>query len=41
MSICALGYVVVAATDVAAWRGFACDVLGFMAGAARADGGLA
>jgi len=41
LSICALGYVVITATDVAPWRSFACDVLGLMAGAARADGALA
>lgn len=41
MSITALGYVVVAATDVSRWQAFACDVLGLMQGAPRADGSLA
>ncbi len=41
MSITALGYVVVSATDLSQWRAFACDVLGLMPGAARADGALA
>jgi 3,4-dihydroxy-9,10-secoandrosta-1,3,5(10)-triene-9,17-dione 4,5-dioxygenase len=41
MSITALGYVTVSATDLSQWRAFACDVLGLMPGAARADGALA
>jgi 3,4-dihydroxy-9,10-secoandrosta-1,3,5(10)-triene-9,17-dione 4,5-dioxygenase len=41
MSITALGYVVVSATDLSKWRAFACDVLGMMPGPARADGALA
>ena len=41
MGITALGYVVIAATDVSRWRDFGCDVLGMMPGAARADGALA
>lgn len=41
MSITALGYVTVSATDLSRWRAFACDVLGLMPGAARADGALA
>ena len=41
MSITALGYVTVSATDLLRWRAFACDVLGLMPGAARADGALA
>lgn len=41
MAITALGYVVVQSTEPAQWRSFACDVLGMMAGAGRADGALA
>jgi len=41
MSITALGYLTVSASDLSQWRAFACDVLGLMPGAARADGALA
>jgi 3,4-dihydroxy-9,10-secoandrosta-1,3,5(10)-triene-9,17-dione 4,5-dioxygenase len=41
LSITALGYVIVSATDVSRWRDFGCDVLGMMPGAVRADGALA
>lgn len=41
MSISALGYVVIAATDITAWAGFGRDVLGMMPGAVRTDGALA
>jgi hypothetical protein len=41
LGITALGYVVVLATDPAKWQAVACDVLGMMPGAERADGALA
>ena len=40
MTVRSLGYVVVEATDVGAWRKFALDTLGLMEGPAGADGGL-
>ena len=40
MTVRSLGYVVVEATDVAAWRKFAVDTLGLMEGAPGPDGSL-
>jgi 3,4-dihydroxy-9,10-secoandrosta-1,3,5(10)-triene-9,17-dione 4,5-dioxygenase len=40
MTVRSLGYVVIEATDVAAWRKFAVEVIGLMEGAPGADGSV-